>query len=197
MAKTIIFDLGDVLVHLDWDSICGPLARLSGWGIDSVRAEVENGAIAFEFMDGSIGPEDFHRSLCNELGIVIAYDDFVAIWNALLGANASMIPLVERLRAGHRLVLASNTNRIHFSFALHHTAVLQHFDRYFLSYEMGLVKPDPAFFHQVLQGLSTPPADCVFIDDRPENVEAARGVGITAIQFLGVEKLQIDLASVL
>ena len=53
-------------------------------------------------------------------------------------------------------------------------------------YKMGLLKPDPAFFHHVLGTLDTPAADCVFIDDRGENVEAARVIGITALQFKSV-----------
>ena len=193
MVKTIIFDLGGVLVHLDWDGLCAPLATLSGWGADSVRAEAYGGAIVFEFMRGSIGPQEFHEAFCNKLGIVVSYDDFAGIWCALIGTKASIIPLVERLRPGHRLVVASNTDQIHFAYTLQHVDVMRHFDRYFLSYEMGLLKPDPAFFRQVLQDLDTPPADCIFIDDRPENVESARGVGITALLFEGIGRLQIDL----
>jgi len=64
--------------------------------------------------------------------------------------------------------------------------VLRYLDRCFLSYEMGLLKPDSAFFHYILRSLQIGPTDCVFIDDRPENVDSARALGITALRLLRV-----------
>ncbi len=89
------------------------------------------------------------------------------------------MPLVERLKSDHHLVLGSNTDPIHFSYAVEKFHVVQNFEQYFLSYEMGLLKPDPAFFHHILQTLGTPAAECIFIDDRAENVDAALSVGIS------------------
>ncbi len=56
MPKTIIFDLGGVLVHLDWDKVCAPLTRLSGQTYDSVMAEVQNGPIVELSMLGHLSP---------------------------------------------------------------------------------------------------------------------------------------------
>jgi FMN phosphatase YigB (HAD superfamily) len=147
-------------------------------------------------MKGLIGPPEFHKTLCNKLGIDVSYDDFVCLWNGLLTANEGIIPLVGMLTPGHQLVLASNTDPIHFSYAVQHFPVLQRFDRYFLSYEMGLLKPEPEFFLRLLRELDIHPGDCVFIDDRAENVESARSIGITALQFCGNEQLGTDLAGI-
>ncbi|HCP23855.1 MAG TPA: HAD family phosphatase, partial [Dehalococcoidia bacterium] len=54
------------------------------------------------------------------------------------------------------------------------------------------LKPDPAFFQRILGGLGAPPEECVFIDDRPENVESARTLGIDALHFQSLEKLETD-----
>ena len=107
------------------------------------------------------------------------------------------VPLVGQLKAAHRLALASNTAVIHFKHSADNFGILQQFDHHFLCYERGLLKPDPAFFHHVLGTLDTPAADCIFIDDRAENVESARAIGITAIKFERVSQLQRDLSAVL
>jgi len=197
MAKTIIFDLGGVLVHLDWDGVCGRFVELSGRADEFVRREVMNGPIVTSSMMGQLGAHDFHQALCDKLGIDLGYEDFVSIWNGLLSANEAIVPLVEQLKSGHRLVLASNTDAIHLAHSADNFGVLRQFDHRFLSYEMGLLKPDPAFFHYVLRALDTPAADCIFIDDRADNVASARTIGIAALQFAGDGQLQTDLNTVL
>ena len=105
--------------------------------------------------------------------------------------------MVEQLKSAHRLVLASNTDAIHFSHSAANFSVMRQLDLHFLSYEMGLLKPDPAFFHHVLRTLDTPAADCIFIDDRTENVESARAIGITVLRFEGDWRLRRDLNAIL
>jgi putative hydrolase of the HAD superfamily len=197
MAKTIIFDLGGVLLHLDWDKVCSPLARLSGQPYDAVMKEVQNGPILEASMLGRLTPQEFHRSLCNKIKVDLPFDRFIDIWNGLLSADEDMAALVAELGAEHSLVLASNTNATHFAFSTENFGVMQAFERNFLSYEMGLLKPDPAYFHHVLYGLWASPANCIFIDDRPDNVRAARNLGINGLVFESVDKLKSDLAAIL
>ena len=197
MAKTIIFDLGGVLVHLHWDRLCESLAGLSSRSIDFVRSVVINGPIVAECMRGALKPLDFQHKLCDKLGIEITYEAFADIWDLLLSPNEGINPIVRELEKGYRLVLGSNTDPIHFAYSLEQFAVLKHFDRFFLSYEMGLLKPDPAFFLEILHRIDMPPCDCLFIDDRPENLNSARTTGIAALVFEDNEKLQTDLAGLL
>ena len=197
MGKTIIFDLGGVLVHLHWDGLCGRLAELSDCDAEEVRREVMNGPIVESAMRGLLQPRAYHESLCGKLGIDLAYEEFTEIWNGLLSANEAIVPMVEQLKSGYPLVLGSNTDQIHFTYSLKEFPVLGHLGRYFLSYEMGLLKPEPEFFRHILRGLDVPAGDCIFIDDRPENVESAVGTGITAFQFEDIAKLRGDLDSVL
>ncbi|MCH7736916.1 MAG: HAD family phosphatase [Chloroflexi bacterium] len=197
MAKIIIFDLGGVLVNLDWDKVCAALTRLSDQSYDAVMKEVRNGPVVESSMLGHLTPQEFHRSLCAKIHSDIAFDLFVDIWNGLLSADEDMASFVEELGADHRLVLASNTDATHFAFARENFSVMQAFDQFFLSFEMGLLKPDPAYFHHVLYGLWASPANCIFIDDRPDNVRAARNLGINGLVFESIDKLKLDLNAVL
>jgi len=192
---TVIFDLGGVLVNLDWDKVCAKLQQHSN--ADDVRTEVINGPIVRSAMEGYLNPRAYHEALCQKLKANLTYDEFVDIWNGLLSANEFIVPLVERLKVDHRLILASNTDPIHFAYSVEHFPVLKNFERYFLSCEMRLLKPDPAYYRNVLDTLDVPAGDCIFIDDRAENVEAARGVGIASIRFMSVDQLERDLRTIL
>ena len=97
MVKTIIFDLGGVLVHLHWDRLCESLAGLSSRSIDFVRSVVINGPIVAECMRGALKPLDFQHKLCDKLGIEITYEAFADIWDLLLSPNEGINPIVREL----------------------------------------------------------------------------------------------------
>ena len=131
MAKTLIFDLGGVLLDLDWDKVCAPLAERSDKGAGHIRREVIDGPLATRLMLGQMDAREFHQSLCERLGMELGYEEFVSIWVRLLTANQDIVPLVERLSETHRLVLASNTDQIHFTYSGQHFNVLSHFNEHF------------------------------------------------------------------
>lgn len=197
MAKNIIFDLGGVLAYLDWDAVLTPMIKLSSKGAEAVRREVVNGPTVKECMLGRIGSREFHTTLCRNLGADLEYQEFLGIWVRLLRANEEILPLVERLKSGHRLALGSNTDEMHHTYCRQHVQALNQLDESFLSFQMGLLKPDPQFFLHILDHLGAAPADCVFIDDTMENVESARSVGMTALQFTSNENLQTSLTAIL
>ena len=101
------------------------------------------------------------------------------------------------MRLDYSLVLGSNTDRIHFPYSVQNFPALKNFERCFLSYEMGLLKPDPAYFHHVLYGPWASPANCIFIDDNPENVRSARNLGIIGLVFESIDELKSDLAAII
>ena len=191
----MIFDLGGVLVNLDWDKLCADLQQHSLSG--DVRSEVVNGPIVMSAMQGSLSPRAYHEALCRKLHMDLGYEEFIGIWNGLLRTNYDIIPLVERLKLDHRLILASNTDPIHFAHSVQHASVLENFERFFLSYEMRILKPDQRFYKHMLKTLAIPAGECVFIDDRVENVESARSVGIMSLRFVSVDRLERDLETLL
>ena len=112
--------------------------------------------------------------------------------------NANVEAFISFNRAkNHTLILASNTDAIHFPYCIDSFDVLKLFDKYFLSHEMGLLKPDPVYFHQVLYQLWALPANCIFIDDRIGNVRSAQSLGIKGLVFESLDKLKSDLSSLI
>jgi putative hydrolase of the HAD superfamily len=72
-------------------------------------------------------------------------------------------------------------------------AWLRHFTQLTWSCELGMVKPDPAIYAFTCQRLGLPPQECLFIDDKPENIRGAEQAGLPALQFTTVEQLRGDL----
>jgi putative hydrolase of the HAD superfamily len=69
------------------------------------------------------------------------------------------------------------------------------FDVLIWSYQYKLAKPEPEIYHLLLERLGTPPEETLFLDDRIENIEAARKLGILGLQFSTIEQLRQDLIS--
>ena len=89
--------------------------------------------------------------------------------------------LLRALReAGLRCYLATNQAEhrgVHMRDELGYAGL---FDGAFYSYEMGVAKPDPAYFRHIVEALGVPADQLLFLDDRPDNVESARSVGLRA-----------------
>lgn len=72
---------------------------------------------------------------------------------------------------------------------------LARFDVLVWSYQLGIAKPDPAIYRHTLTKLGVQPNEALFIDDKLVNVEAARELGLHALQFSSVEQLRAALVS--
>jgi len=70
---------------------------------------------------------------------------------------------------------------------------IRRFDVLVWSYQMHMAKPDPAIYRRALEELGVRPEEALFLDDKKANIEAARALGIKALQFSTVERLRADL----
>lgn len=195
MYKNIIFDLGGVLVGLD-GARC--IKAFDSLGCRQVSKYVEQHLTADLFLDielGLITTDDF----CNEVrrlsGCTASDAAVISAWNALLtDISAERKQRLLSLRNdGHRVFLLSNTNDMHWQYTrdvlmpLNGYTTEDYFERVFLSYEMGLAKPDPQIFQQALEEGGMSAADTLFIDDNRDNVEMARSLGIHSYQNLHID----------
>jgi putative hydrolase of the HAD superfamily len=132
------------------------------------------------------------RAIDDELLDMLVARDFAA-WSSL---NRETLRLLEELAAaGTRLALLSNAPAdLARRFEEQPWAGL--FRHRFFSADLRRTKPDPRIFHEVCGRLDARPYDLVFIDDRPENVDAAGALGIESLLFTDVPRLRTDLAHV-
>ena len=103
--------------------------------------------------------------------------------------------VLEALGRDYRLLLLSNTNAIHFPYILRHYPLMQHFDHFVLSYEIGFMKPDERIYAEAIARAGCAAGECFFTDDVQQNVDGARRSGMKSERFEGVDKLRSDLAT--
>ena len=109
--------------------------------------------------------------------------------------DPDMVSLIEQLRTRQRVALLTNAHTPFFRQIAAKYDLERLFEIILVSSEEGLAKPDPAFYRLMVERLGVAAGDCLFIDDNPENLQAARTVGMQALLFEGADKLKLDLVS--
>jgi len=110
-----------------------------------------------------------------------------------LRERKGMKNIVSSLRKNYRVVSVSNDNTIASRAISREIGLKPFFDAEFVSSEIGVKKPDKGVFNFLLKRFGIGPGEMIFIDDKPENVESAKRLGITGFHFTCPEKLVADL----
>lgn len=196
MIRTVFFDLGNVIVPLDFDRAYRKASRLTGLSEREIARLLDESGLAVPYENGWITSQEFHRRTEELLGLGLSFEDFGSLWGDMFGDT----PLIDEafldaLAPGVRFVMLSNTNELHFQWIREKYPVVQRFDDTVLSYEVGAMKPEPKIYHAALEMAGSKPEECFFTDDKPENIVGARAVGIRAEVFEGADKLREQLAA--
>jgi putative hydrolase of the HAD superfamily len=183
--KAVILDLGVVIINIDQEKTLRAFERL---GIDLEDIN-ESMPIFKQYEKGEISDEDFILTLKNALKGHANDEQIIKAWNAMiLDIPAQRFRLIEELRKHYHVHLLSNTNSIHikeirdYINTYHQNEDWQNtFDKMFLSYEIGLRKPEPGFYEHVLKEINLKADETIFIDDSRANIKGAEKLGINCI----------------
>ena len=194
MIKCVIFDLGGVIVPLDFQRGYRAIAPHCSYPTSEISGRIGATDLVQRFETGRIGSEDFVRELCAALELKINYQEFCELWSSIF-LEHSLVPesLLLALKENYRLLLLSNTNPIHFQMLQGAFPMLGHFDRLVLSYEVGALKPSPEIYQETLKYSECAPGECFFTDDIPAYVEGAKKAGIDAVQFESREQIEREM----
>jgi len=197
MIRTVIFDLGGVIVPLDFPNAYRALAACCPIPAAELPHRISRTGLVPLYESGALTDAEFTRQFCDALGLDISSGQFRTLWNSLFGSH-TLIPdslLADLKQQGFRLVLLSNTNGLHFDMIREQYPLLNHFDDFVLSYRVGATKPSPRIYEEAIARAQCLPHECFYTDDILPYVEAARHAGIDAVQFLSYEQLLTDLGS--
>ena len=191
--KLILFDLGGVVVDVESDRLVHEVAQLLGRSFEEVQAEIYHEELLLPFELGRIGAVAYYEGLKRRLGLPWTFERFVAAWNGIFTENRDVTRAIERLRARCMLMALSNTNELHLRHIKASFPSLSVFRDWIASCEVGLRKPDPQIYRVALDRAGVEPEAAVYVDDRPELVEAGRRVGLKAIRFENGRQLAQEL----
>lgn len=194
--RTIIFDIGRVLVRVDVGRAKAGLAKGLSLSPEELWSAIERDPRWSDWQEGRMSPREWYLNLSSRLGIALDFEQFAAVWNSTLDPEPILpIPLFESLSKHYRLGLLSNTDPIHVA-KLEST---YEFFRFFpaavrtYSCAIGASKPSPIIYQAALKACKTRAQEAVYIDDILAYVEAARRLGMSGIQFQSPEQLRADL----
>lgn len=193
--EAVIFDAGGVL-HESNSVVTDDLVQELGLEQETLKKIWANQIPLLG--SGKIDEAEFWKQVSSEHGIrqvEVAENLLGRAFTEALRAHVPVIELIKELgTSGVKLAVLSNTIEPHAK-ALRDAGLYDGFDYLFLSHEVGMRKPDAAIYEHALAELGTSPEATVFVDDDPENVEAAEALGIKGIVFTDTEKAVTELRS--
>jgi len=184
--NAIIFDLGGVILNIDYQL---PVKAFKKLGIDDFSAHFNQAAQSLlldDYETGQISSEEFIDEIRTLVKPEFGDREIIQAWNSiLLDLPENRLFTLEKAAENHRIFLLSNTNDLHiqefnnYLLEEHNLPSLEpFFESLYLSYEVGLRKPDPRIFEYVLQDAGLDPLSTLFIDDSLQHIRSAAELGI-------------------
>jgi putative hydrolase of the HAD superfamily len=195
-VSTVVFDFGNVLGFFSHHKAAVQLAAYSDAAPAVIQAHLFGGELEDDFESGRMSAHAFRGLLREAFGLRCDDREFDAAFADMFSPNFDVCPIPALLKPRCRLLLLSNTNELHAQqFLRQFEDVLAPFDALVLSYEVGMRKPDQRIYEHCLRVAGAPPDECLFIDDLPSNVEAARVCGWQGIVYRRGDDLRRKLAA--
>jgi len=174
----VAFDLGHVLVGVDFAAAARQIATRSALPAEQVLRVIQDGPLLMRYESGQINRAQFFEAVRELIGYRGSQEEFGRAFTAIFTPIEPMIALHGQLRRlGVPCFVLSNTNDWAVERIRQQFPFFADFDGYVLSYQHGFMKPDPRLY-AVLEGIVGRPPECIlYIDDRLENVQAGAARG--------------------
>ena len=192
-ADFLIFDLGNVIIDLDYNRAFELIAsQVPTWHQSSLNEFYRTG-FQQAFEKGEIDSLTFRNEVRAYFGETWEDKKVDELWNSILGKiPQKRLELLKNLKEHYQLAVLSNTNAIHID-AVYQMLKTDHqmdrfeplFDKIFYSHEMGLAKPSTEIYEKMLAELGAKADRVIFFDDLEANVKGAASVGIQAVHVTG------------
>ena len=186
MIKTIIFDMGGVIITLDNEEAGKRFVALGLENFNELMNPYKQNGINGDLEEGKLTEEEYRNKMSRMLGRAVTFEELRHCWLGYVKeVPANKLKVLRDLKEkGYRVVLLSNTNPYMSSFTDSEEfsgdghPICDYFDAMYRSYEVKCMKPDESFFRYVLSKERVLPEETLFVDDGPRNVAAASELGI-------------------
>jgi HAD superfamily hydrolase (TIGR01549 family) len=189
--KNIIFDLGGVVVNVDYHKTINEFKKLGAQNFEKIYTQLQQSELFDRFETGRITPSVFRKDIRKATMINIEDDKIDYAWNAMiLDLPEERLELLQIIKPKYRTFLLSNTNEIHMDFFNEYLLetfgvpdLSDYFEKVYYSHQIGLRKPNKEVFDYIIRVNKLNPEETLFIDDSPQHVEGAKKVGLTGYQL--------------
>ena len=187
--NALLFDLGNVLLPIDLSLTYQAFSQLStSFSSEEIQSKINNEGLWLGYEAGLLTDEEFRDLLRDKLDLDCSNDEFDQAFSALLlDFPPNVYSFLQELTSNFELYLLSNTSVIHSRIFLNNQLgpkgenLFGLFKKAHFSYEMGLVKPNPLIYQQVLKENNLKAEEIVFFDDNAANIKSEITLGIDSI----------------
>lgn len=182
---TIIFDLGNVIIDIDFDVMTGAFRGIAARDFSELITYTQQDDLFSRYERGDISSADFRAALRPYLRADVADSEIDHAWNAILcHYPAAKFDRLRKLRSKYKVYALSNINEIHLAdidryIGLHlgSADMRSYFDYAYYSHELRMRKPESRIYRYVIDHAGIDPQRSLFIDDKLENTAAASDLG--------------------
>lgn len=193
--RTIFFDFGNVIAFFDHFKTVERLLPYSARGRDTLVEALYGTPRGHDFECGRLLTRTYIRRVFADAELSCDLAFFREAYGDIFTRNPDVCEMIPALAKRYRLVLASNTNAIHADdFLPKFRGTFQHFAHLVLSHEAAARKPDAEFFAHCQTYAAAEPHECLFVDDREDNIAAALAHGWRALHYSGPGALRRGLS---
>ena len=190
--EIVLFDIGGVLARFAGLTVLQELTASESELEVAARWLMSPWVRRFE--SGGCTDAEFAAGIVEEWELPYSAEEFLRIFPTWLDDPFDGAEQMLRETSEHRRVgCLSNTNSLQWNGKISHWPLAEYFEQRFLSFELGAVKPDAVIYERVIERLPVPPANVLFLDDNPLNVEGAQAAGLRAEQAVGVTEARTVL----
>jgi len=180
----VFFDVGGVLIRTEdlagrrkWEA----RLNLEDWGLADVVFNSEPSRLA---QVGQAANADVWKHVVERFGLTEAeVEELQRDFWAGDRFDEGLLGYIASLRPRYRTAIVSNAWPNMRAYLMEHDFVARAFDQMFISAELSVAKPDPRIYRAALEGMGLAPDQAVFVDDVPENIEAAQALGMAGVVY--------------
>ena len=205
MIRNIVFDLGGVIMTICQEEAIKRFKSIGLKNVENYLNPYTQTDIFGDIEEGKISAEQFRAKLSELIGKEVTYEECKFAW---LGYRQDVplrnLDILRKLKAqGYKLILLSNTNPFMMSWGLsgefdgNGNSLESYFDSLYLSYKLGVMKPNKKIFQYIIDNEKIQPGESLFIDDGERNINAARLLGFKTLCPINGEDWTKELIEIL
>lgn len=194
--RTVLFDMGNVLVSFSHERMFAQLGEVCGRTGEEVKQFLATTALANRFETGMVDANGFHAEMEQWVKRPVDQANLLRAGADIFWLDTPMPDVLKQIKSQKiRLVLLSNTSSTHIEIIREKWSFLDEFDDLVLSYEVNAMKPEEAIYRAAIAKIKCDPSECFYTDDVAPYVEAGRSFGLHAEIFRDVPTLVEQLRS--
>lgn len=181
---TLIFDLGGVLVNLYRDRCVRSFQEIGIPVMEDLLSTTLQRGFILDFEKGTIDDTQFREELRKLSVQAVSNSEINHAWLSLLGEIPEhKLSALKELKKNYKILMLSNTNSISFEYCLNSlfnvdgNSIDDYFHKCYLSYKMGMHKPNRDIFMKLLEDEKLKAEECLFLDDATNNIKTAASLG--------------------